>query len=122
MSIQLGYYPGWTTGFVEVYMHSLKNDGQRKKAEAKLWLDIQTLAGAWPQTLNVSVRSLKGHEPLLELKREFNGIAYRVFFVVHGGELWLLHAIEKKQQKTPASDLNLAYQRMQNVIIGKVRR
>ena len=122
MSIQLGYYPGWNTGFVEEYMQELKKDGQRKKAEAKLWIDIQTLAGSWPKTPNVTVRPLKGHAPLWELKREYQGVAYRIFFCTHGGEMWLLHAIEKKQQKTPGSDLALAYNRMQNVLCGKVRR
>ena len=120
--MKIGYYPGWDDGFVKQYMAELKLDGQRKKAEAKPWIDIQTLSEGWPRPQGVTVRILKGHEPLWELKREYQGIAYRIFFCVKGDEIWLLHALEKKQQKTPIGGLNLAYGRMQNVLNSKVRR
>ena len=118
----LGYYPGWDKGFVLDYFNELKNDGQRKKAEAKLRGDLLSLLYTWPRPVGVWVKILRGHEPLWELKREFRGIAYRVFFCVNGEDVWLLHAIEKKEQKTIQSDLNLAYNRMQNVLNRKVRR
>lgn len=120
--MKLGYYPYWDKGFVQNYMDELKDDGQRKKAEAKIWIDLQTLVSAWPNRMNVDVKSMKGHEPLWELRREFQGIEYRIFFCTHKDEMWLLHAIEKKRQKTLGSDLDLAYKRMQDVLRGAVRR
>ena len=120
--MEFGFYPGWDSGFVNDFFDELKADGQRKKAEARLIGDLLTLQNHWPHTMNVTVRILKGHEPLWELKREFQNIAYRVFFCVKGQEMWLLHAIEKKKDKTPLSDLALAYARMQDVLTGKVRR
>lgn len=120
--MEVGYYPGWTTGALRDYFEEMGRDGQRRKAEAKLRLDILTLRDFWPKTLNVTVRVLKGYEPLCELKREYQGIAYRIFFCVKGNELWLLHSIEKESRKTPASDLNLAFRRMNDVLTGKTRR
>src|SRR5579871_3918539 len=119
--MKVGFYPGWNDGFVHEYLKKLKSDGQRKKAEAKLQLDIFTLQSHWPSTLNVTVRLLKGHEPLWELKREYQNVKYRIFFCVKEDQLWLLHAIEKKEWKTPASDLGVAYKRMLEVLKGKVR-
>ena len=118
----LGYYPGWETGPVQDYLDRLRDDGQRKKAAAKLDFDLHVLETTWPGTYFITVKSMRGHEPLYELAREYQGIAYRIFFCAKGQELWLLHAIEKKERKTPASDLDLAYDRMRNVLNGKVRR
>jgi phage-related protein len=110
--MEVGYCPGWTDGHVREFFENLKKDGQRRKAEARLRLDILTLQAYWPARMNVTVKSLKGHEPLWELKREYQNIAYRVFFCVKGQQIWLLHAIEKKGPKTPGSDLDLAHRRM----------
>ena len=57
------------------------------KAAVKLDLDLQTLEEFWPETLNVTVRGLKGWEPLLELKRRYDKAAYRIFFCVRRDEL-----------------------------------
>jgi len=120
--IVLGYYPGWNTGFVRDYLDRLRDDGQRKKAAAKLDFDLHVLETTWPRTQFITVKSMKGHEPLHELIREYQGIAYRIFFCAGSRELWLLHAIEKMKRKTPVADLALAYSRMRNVLDGKVRR
>ena len=120
--MNIGYYPGWHTGFVRDDLNELRHDGQRKKAAAKLDFDLHMLETTWPLTRFVRLKSLKGHEPLFELIREYQGIAYRIFFCVKGQEIWLLHHIEKKGQKTPSGDLNLAFSRMQDVLSGKVRR
>jgi phage-related protein len=120
--MEVGYFPGWTSGFVKDYFDDLKKDGQRRKAVAKLRVDILTLQEYWPATLNVTVRSLKSHGPLWELKRNYQGIGYRVFFCTKGSEMWLLHAIEKKSPKTPLSDLDLAYRRMADVLMGKAKK
>lgn len=118
----LGYYPGWNTGFVRDFLDRLRDDGQRKKAAAKLDFDLHVLETTWPRTQFITVKSMKGHEPLHELIREYQGIAYRIFFCAGSREIWLLHAIEKKKRKTPAADLELAYARMRNVLDGRVRR
>lgn len=93
----VGYYPGWDHGFVFEYLEELKLDGQRKKAEARLRVDLFSLLSTWPRPLGVDVKIMRGHEPLWELIREYQGIAYRIFFCVKGEEIWLLHAIEKKE-------------------------
>ena len=118
----IGYYPNWHTGFVRDALNKLRNDGQRKKAAAKLDFDLHMLETTWPLSQFVTIKSLKGREPLYELIREYQGIAYRVFFCVKGQEIWLLHNIEKEKWKTPAGDLNLAFNRMQDVLNGKIRR
>lgn len=118
----IGYYPGWDTGIVRDYLNKLRDDGQRKKAAAKLDFDLHMLETTWPRPQFVTVKSLKGREPVHELVREYQGIAYRIFFCVKDQEIWLLHPIEKKQRKTPVADLNLAHDRMRNVLTGEVRR
>ena len=120
--LQVGYYPGWDTGFVRDYLNELRDDGQRKKAAAKLDFDLQMLETTWPRPQFVTVNAMKGHAPLHEMIREYQGVAYRVFFCVKGREIWLLHSMEKKKQKTPAADLNVASARMKDVLSGKVRR
>jgi phage-related protein len=119
--MEVGYYPQWTSGFVQDFLQSLAERKDSLKAEAKIRIDIFTVAHHWPMTANVTVRHLKGYEPLLEIKREYDGIAYRIFFCFKERRIWLLHAIEKKQQKTPARDLEIAYRRMQEVLTGRLR-
>ena len=118
----IGYYPGWDHGSVLEYMDELKKDGQRKKAEAKLRGDLLSLQYTWPRPIGVEVKVMRGHEPLWELIREYQSIAYRIFFCVKGQEIWLLHAIEKKKNKTPRGDISTASARMRNVLSGNVRR
>src|SRR3989338_8558489 len=112
------YFPDGDAGEVREYLDALRRDGQRKKAAVKLDIDIQTLEEFWPRTLNVTVRTLKGWEPLRELKREYDRIAYRIFFCVKGDELWLLSAFEKESQETPRNELEKAYNRMKTVMGG----
>jgi|GEM_PF-1140103 len=119
--MEIGYFAGWHHGFVRDYFERLQHDGQRRKAEVRLRLDLLTLQEYWPNTLNVDVRLLRGYEPLWEMKRPYQGMAYRIFFCVQGQRLWLLHAIEKKSDKTEISDLVVAYRRMKDVFSGKVK-
>ena len=118
----IGYYPNWDSGIVSAYFDRLRRDGQRKKAEARLRGDILTLLATWPRPIGVEIRLMRGYEPLWELKREVQGVAYRVFFCVKGDEIWLVDLIEKKRDKTPSRTLNAAYARMRGVMTGKVRR
>lgn len=120
--MNIGYYPGWDAGFVRETLDELRYDGQRKKAAGKIDFDLHMLETTWPRPQFIKVKSMKGSEPLHELIREYQGVAYRIFFCVKDQDIWLLHSIEKKKRKTPVGDLNLAYDRMWNVLSGKVRR
>lgn len=110
------YYPFGERGNVRDYLSALRSNPQKRKAAVKLDVDLQTLETFWPKTLNVTVRKLAGWEPLWELKREFDGIAYRVFFCLKARQFWLLSAYEKGSDKTPRSELERAYRRMREVL------
>jgi len=110
------YYPHGESGDVRDYLDALRKSNQKKKAAVKLDIDIQTLETFWPHTLNVTVRILRGWEPLWELKRLYDKIAYRIFFCIRNDELWLLSAYEKASEKTPRSELERAHRRMREVL------
>lgn len=114
------YYPREEAGEVRDFLAALRWNNQRKKAAVKLDIDIQTLEMFWPRTMNVTVRILRGWEPLWELKRLFDKIAYRIFFCTRKDELWLLSAYENGSEKTPRSELERAYGRMKEVLEGKL--
>lgn len=67
----------------------------------------------------MTVRGLKGWEPLLEIKRRYDKAAYRIFFCVRRDELWLLSAYEKQSEGAPHSELEKAYGRMRLVLGGR---
>jgi len=99
--MDVGYYPAWDRGFVKDYFDEFAKDGQRKKAEAKVRLDILTLKENWQRTLNVTVKMLKGHEPLRELIREYQRIAYRVFSVLRGTKCGSCMRLKKRAWAHP---------------------
>jgi phage-related protein len=49
---------------------------------------------------------------LFEVRTSWNGNIYRVLFCFSGTTIVLLHGFQKKSQKTPKSDLDLARRRM----------
>ncbi|MBI2071039.1 MAG: type II toxin-antitoxin system RelE/ParE family toxin [Elusimicrobia bacterium] len=116
MALRRRYYPNGDSGEVREYLEALRQDSQRRKAAVKLDIDLQTLELFWPKTMNVTVRTLKGWEPLKELKRRFDKIAYRIFFCIKKNELWLLSAYEKESDDTPRNELEKAYKRMKEVL------
>ena len=75
------YYPYGESGEVRDYLNSLRTSSQKKKAAVKLDLDIQTLEEFWPETLNVTIRALKGWEPLTELDKAYR----RLREILEGG-------------------------------------
>ena len=113
------YYPRGESGDVREYLEALRKNSQNRKAAVKLDIDIQTLEAFWPQTMNVSVRLLRGWEPLWELKRLFDKIAYRIFFCIRKDELWLLSVYEKASARAPRNELERAYGRMRKVLEDK---
>ena len=117
--MRIRHYPHGETGEVRDYLNALRHDHRTTKASVKLDIDLQTLAEFWPETLNVTVRGLKGWEPLLELKRLYDKAAYRIFFCVRGDELWLLSVYEKQSETAPRRELEKAYRRMRLVLGGR---
>ena len=118
--MRVRHYPHGETGEVRDYLQALRRDPRTVKAAVKLDLDLQTLEEFWPETMNVTVRGLKGWEPLLELKRRYDKTAYRIFFCVRGDELWLLSAYEKQSEATPRNELEKAYRRMKLILEGSL--
>lgn len=89
------FWPKGDEGEVLDFLDSPKNDPARRKAAARLLVDLAILQECWPETMNVSVKKLNGWEPLMELRRRCDKVAYRIFFCLRGSELWLLSAFEK---------------------------
>lgn len=75
--------------------------------------DIQKVEFGWPIGMPYC-RSL-GHG-LWEVRSDLSGgrIA-RVIFSITGGEMILLHGFEKKSQKTPTHDIELAFKRRREI-------
>ena len=109
--MELLYYPHKISGPVREYLLALRFE--RPKAAAKLAVDLEALTTEGLRSGHVVVRPLGRR--LWELKRHYDGIHYRLFFVVHDDAVWLLHHIEKKRAKTPGSDLKLALRRLKEV-------
>ena len=80
--------------------------------------DIKTVEFGWPVGLPVC-RSL-GDE-LWEVRSKLNRRIGRVIFYISDGSMWLLHGFIKKQQKTPAGDLDIARKRKKEIqkVLGK---
>jgi phage-related protein len=116
--LRIRHYPHGDTGEVRDYLQALRREPRTMKAAVKLDLDLQTLEEFWPQTLNVTIRGLKGWEPLLELKRRYDKTAYRIFFCIRHDELWLLSAYEKQSEGAPRAELEKAHRRMKVILEG----
>lgn len=110
--LEILYYPEGNQGPVRDYLDGLAKD--RPKAFAKLVLDLEILGAEGLRSQQITIRSLGGK--LWELKREYDGIRYRLFFGFRKSAIWLLHSIEKKSAKTPKGDLELARKRLREVI------
>jgi phage-related protein len=73
--------------------------------------DIATVEFGWPVGMPTCKALGNG---LYEVRSNISGRISRVFFEFDGSEIVLLHAIVKKTQQTPKSDLALARKRMGN--------
>jgi phage-related protein len=73
---------------------------------------LQRIELGWPLGMPLA-RSIVGHKGLWEARCDLDGgrIA-RVFFMIDGGDMVLLHGFEKKSQKTPDHELAVAVKRM----------
>ncbi|MCK4379339.1 MAG: type II toxin-antitoxin system RelE/ParE family toxin [Deltaproteobacteria bacterium] len=74
--------------------------------------DIKTVQFGWPLGMPLVRKMDKG---LWEVRVELDKRIARILFTSHDGMMILLHGFIKKSQKTPASDLKLAKQRLANL-------
>ncbi|EGG50646.1 toxin-antitoxin system, toxin component, RelE family [Parasutterella excrementihominis YIT 11859] len=64
-------------------------------------------------------KTLTGYPGLFEVRAKAAGGNGRVFYCTKvGREIWLLHSIIKKTQKTPKGDLEIAYNRLKELKSG----
>ena len=77
--------------------------------------DLQTVEFSWPVGMPLC-RPMGGG--LHELRSSLNKRMARVFFIIYGEQMVLLHAFMKKSQATPKTDLNLALERKRLVENG----
>ena len=75
--------------------------------------DIKTVEFGWPVGLPVC-RSLG--DGLWEVRSSLRNRIARVLFCIEGDTMWLLHGFIKKQQKTPAGEMDLARTRMREIL------
>lgn len=77
--------------------------------------DIATLEFCWPVGMP-KCSPMKGVKGLYEVRSNISsGRIARVFFVLIGNQMVLLHGFVKKTQKTPENELKLAIARMKEV-------
>ena len=111
--LRILYYPDRSKGPVKDYQDKL--EVERPEAHGRWMRDLEVLGVEGLHSPNITVRPIGNG--LWELKRLYDGIQYRLFFVVHQGAVWLLHNIEKKSKKTPKKDLRLAFKRLRELTL-----
>jgi putative addiction module killer protein len=88
-------------GYFEAFMDTLKEKEQEKIQYGLLLLKTQG------RLSKKFVRSIR--DGLYELRTEYNGNIYRVFFIFDNGDIVVLfNGFQKKTQKTPISEINKA--------------
>lgn len=77
--------------------------------------DIRALEFGWPIGMPLC-RPISGRKGLWEVRSSLpGGRIARVLFCIHEGHMALLHGFEKKTQKTPDRELDLAVTRMKGL-------
>jgi len=74
--------------------------------------DIKTVEFGWPVGLPIC-RSLG--DGMWEVRSSLKNRIARVLFCITDEHMWLLHGFIKKQQKTPASELEIARRRQTEI-------
>ena len=91
-------------------------DPRRKEAWAKLMVDLAVLQAEGMRFGRITVKRVVGiRGSVWEIVRQFEGMAYRIYFCLKKGEAWLIHWLEKKSRKIPANDLNVMGKRAKEV-------
>jgi phage-related protein len=89
--------------------------GLSKEDRRIIGRDIQKVEFGWPIGMPYCRPLGRG---LWEVRSDLaSGRIARVVFCIEGGEMVLLHGIEKKTQKTPLQDIELARKRQREIEI-----
>jgi phage-related protein len=73
---------------------------------------LKSIEFGWPLGMPL-VRSIAGQKGLWEARCALEGARIvRIFFILDGSDMVLLHGFEKKSQKTPDHELAVAIKRM----------
>ncbi|MFC1521869.1 type II toxin-antitoxin system RelE/ParE family toxin [Elusimicrobiota bacterium] len=123
MRLIVQFYPSGGDGYVREYLERLRLDSQHRKAHNKLKYDLAVLGmdGLMSRFLDIKrVTGISGS--VWELRRLYQGIAYRIYFCVSKGEVWLLHYLEKDTAKIPKSDLEIVRKRSRDIFAKKRSR
>ena len=79
------------------------------EARVEIGSDVAQVQWRWP----IGKPLVDGFgDGLFEVRTSWNGNIYRVLFCFAGKTIVLLHGFQKKSQKTPKTDLDLARRRM----------
>ena len=117
MNITIYFYPYKTDGYVKEHLEKLRLNPQRKAVWSRLAQDIAILQAEGLRSGQIDIKPLGGiHGGLWELRRKFDKINYRIYFVIHKGIFWLIHYLEKKSQTIPQNDANLLKKRSKEAI------
>jgi phage-related protein len=89
---------------VQEFLSSLSAKARQKCLS---YIDLLAMMGL---SLRAShIRKIEGD--IWELRPEFGGTEYRIFFATYGNRCVLVHAVTKKRQKVARGDITLSQQR-----------
>ena len=96
---------------VEKYIDDIDSDEER----AELFSNLSGMQENGTDAIGVDFRQIEGK--LWELKLKTHGKQHRIFYVVmKGSEMILLHAYLKKTPKAPTREIEIARQRMKQLM------
>lgn len=99
---------------VERYIENIDN----KEERAELLSVLKGIQENGTDAVGVEFRHIEGK--LWELKIRTHGNQHRIFYIVlKGNEMVLLHAYFKKSQKAPIREIEVARQRLNQLLEGK---
>lgn len=91
--------------------------GLPERVQARLAHVFEILQTYGLQVGEPFVKSIHGVRKLAEIRVRVSSDSYRIFFFTHTGrKMVLLHGFVKKSQKTPAGEVRIAQQRMQDYL------
>lgn len=95
---------------VRDWLKSLKKEERRIVGE-----DIKMVQTGWPLGMPLVCNLGKG---LWEIRSTLPNTIVRILFIMHQGQLVLLHGFIKKTQKTPQNDIEIALVRAKEIKRG----
>ena len=112
-------YKEWEVVFYE------DETGRRPAREFLQSLDAKTLARFVWSIEQLRIHNVRAHEPLVrhlegklwELREESNTNIYRLlYFFFSGRKIVFLHGFQKKEQKTPRREIEIALRRLSSFV------